>query len=137
MTRPFQKVVAAIIIDKQDNILITQRLLQSHLGGYWEFPGGQVEKNETEEQALVRELREETGLEICIGHKFWEENFDYDIKTVQLSFYFCRLCYSNQSVQLKEIKDFRWIKNNEFSKYQFPPADAALIKQLQKFRYNT
>ncbi|MCK5757936.1 MAG: NUDIX domain-containing protein, partial [Clostridiales bacterium] len=42
MTKPFQKVVAAIIIDKQDNILITQRLLQSHLGGYWEFPGGQV-----------------------------------------------------------------------------------------------
>jgi 8-oxo-dGTP diphosphatase len=130
MDRPFQKVVAAIIIDTQNNILITKRPSASHLGGYWEFPGGKIENGESESQALVRELREETGLDICVINKFWGDEFDYDIKIIHLSFFFCRPCSAGQPVEKIEISDFRWIKKEELSNFKFPPADSALIVEL-------
>jgi 8-oxo-dGTP diphosphatase len=130
MNKFFQKVVAAIIFDEQENILITKRMPDSHLGGYWEFPGGQVEENESEEQALRRELKEETGLDICIVQKFREERFEYDIKFVHLIFYICRLCPAIQDVEKRQISDFRWAKKDRLSKYKFPPADEAIIGKL-------
>jgi len=133
MDKPFLNVVAAIVMDKYNNILITQRLSGSHLGGYWEFPGGQIEKGESEEQALIRELQEETGLDICIDRKFWEEEFDYDIKIIHLSFFLCHLCSPGQVVQRKEINDYHWIKTDALDNYKFPPADTSLINQLRKF----
>ena len=132
MKKPFQKVAAAIIFDERGNILITQRMPESHLGGYWEFPGGKVEKDESAENALIRELEEETGLKICVERKFWEDTFDYGAKTVHLIFFICRLCPPAQSIEKREISDYRWIDKSAFGNYLFPPADSALIEILQQ-----
>ena len=132
MNKPFQKVVAAVIFDEQENILITKRMPDSHLGGYWEFPGGQVEENESKTHALIRELKEETGLDICVEKKFMQETFDYEIKIVHLIFYLCRLCPATQDIEKREISDFRWVKKDELNNYKFPPADEAIIGKLIK-----
>src|ERR1035438_1977423 len=64
--------VSAALIFRAGQLLITQRHAQSHLGGLWEFPGGKREAGESFEQCLVREIREELGVEIAVGELFEE-----------------------------------------------------------------
>lgn len=66
-TRPKIHVVAAVIEDTQGRVLIAQRPSGKHMAGEWEFPGGKVERGEQPQEALVRELREELGIEIGSG----------------------------------------------------------------------
>ena len=130
MSKPLTKVSAALIFNNKNEILITQRPEGSHLAGYWEFPGGQIERNESAEGALVRELKEETGLNIRVGSLYWQEVFEYDIKTIDISFFLCTLIDERQNISTHEIADFLWLKTNQLSNYQFPPADEGLIKKL-------
>jgi len=69
--RKFVEVSAALIF-RDGKLLITQRHARSHLGGLWEFPGGKREAGETFEGCLVREIREELGVEISVGELFEE-----------------------------------------------------------------
>ena len=75
--------VSAALIFRDGKILITQRHAKSHLGGLWEFPGGKREPGETFEQCLVRELREELGIEVEVGGLFEDISHAYAEKTVQ------------------------------------------------------
>ncbi len=65
--------VAAGLIFRDGKLLITQRRTDAHLGGLWEFPGGKREPNETFEECLVRELREELGIEVVVGELWGEQ----------------------------------------------------------------
>jgi len=125
-------VVAAIIYNKKHRILITQRPQNSHLGGLWEFPGGRVENDETAEQALLRELKEELDLDIRVGKLFWRATFEYDIKTVDISFYFCSLQGKRSFIKPIGVQDYRWIKTKELVQFDFPPADKEVIEKLKK-----
>lgn len=78
--------VAAALLFRDGKILIAQRNADSHLGGLWEFPGGKREPGETFEQCLVRELREELGVEVKTGRLFEEITHVYGDKTVHLKF---------------------------------------------------
>jgi len=71
-------------------LLITRRHAAAHLGGLWEFPGGKREPDETFEQCLVREIREELGVEISVGKLFESVTHAYPEKTVRLKFFVCR-----------------------------------------------
>ncbi|MCB0282844.1 MAG: (deoxy)nucleoside triphosphate pyrophosphohydrolase, partial [Calditrichaeota bacterium] len=113
-------------------ILITKRPGHLHLGGLWEFPGGKVEKNERYQQALKREIKEETGLEIVVADLYWKESVSYPEKKVNLFFYNCTLVGENQEIFLHEIDDFRWVKIVELGNYSFPVADNRLIEELKK-----
>src|SRR5260221_13852556 len=79
--------VSAALIFCDGKLLITQRHAKSHLGGRWEFPGGKREAGESFEQCLVREIREELGVEIAVGRVFEEVAHDYPEKTVHLKFF--------------------------------------------------
>jgi mutator protein MutT len=83
--------VSAALIFRDGKLLITQRRAKSHLGGLWEFPGGKLEAGETFEQCLVREIREELGVEISVGELFSEISHDYPEKSVRLEFFICKL----------------------------------------------
>ncbi|MGE0025212.1 MAG: (deoxy)nucleoside triphosphate pyrophosphohydrolase, partial [Hyphomicrobium sp.] len=65
MTKPILLVAAAALIDRDNRVLISKRPAGKSLAGLWEFPGGKVDRGETPEQALRRELREELGIEVC------------------------------------------------------------------------
>lgn len=130
MALPEITVVAAIIYNSENKILITQRPISFHLGGLWEFPGGKVEDNEGYEEALIREIKEETNLDIVVANLFWKESVDYSKKRVHLYFYNCTLNGSNQLVICNEIDDYRWLDKKELILYKFPKADVNLIKKI-------
>jgi 8-oxo-dGTP diphosphatase len=134
MPKKAYNVAAALLFDEQKRILITQRPAGSHLAGFWEFPGGTIEDNESAQDALVREIKEETGLDIKAGKLYWQDCFEYDVKIINISFYFCRRLNEHQKITPLEIADFRWIRLDELQNYKFPPADEALINRLLKNR---
>ena len=121
--------VAAALIFRDGKILITQRHVDSHLGGLWEFPGGKRERNETFEQCLVREIHEELGVEISTNKLFEEIVHAYPDKTVRLKFFSCRLVHGEP--QPLGCAALKWIDESELDNYQFPDADAKLLSKLK------
>ena len=91
VTHPPIDVVAAVIRREDGRILITQRLPDDTLGGYWEFPGGKVDPGEELRAALARELREELGLETEIGAEIHHISHAYPDRDVRLFFYETRM----------------------------------------------
>ena len=120
--------VSAGLISHNGQLLITQRHADAHLGGLWEFPGGKREAGETFEQCLVREIREELGVEIAVGELFEEVCHDYPEKSVRLKFFVCRLV-SGEPRPLG-CQNFVWVNKSQLAGYAFPEADARLLKKL-------
>lgn len=120
-------VSAALIFDK-GRLLITRRRAGSHLGGLWEFPGGKREPNETPEQCLVREIREELGMNIAVGELFEEITHAYEEKTVRLKFFICTWISGGPRALGCEL--FEWAGKDALRAYKFPAADARLLEKL-------
>src|SRR5215472_8837919 len=81
--------VAAGLVFRDGKLLITRRHDDAHLGGLWEFPGGKREANESFEECLARELREELEIEVTVGELIETITHEYADKTVCLRFYRC------------------------------------------------
>lgn len=129
-TSVFQPVeVAAALIFRQGRLLITQRQARSHLGGLWEFPGGKREPSETWEACVVREIREELGVEILLGPLFEEVIHTYPEKSVHLKFFTATLPQGEP--RPLGCADLRWISQSELDQYPFPAADARLLEKLK------
>lgn len=126
-------VVACILINSAQEILIAQRPKDKKFGEYWEFAGGKVEPHETRGSALVRELKEELNLDLTgelFTHFHREINLD-----VLVDFY---LCYPKKTLtpQSMENQDFRWVKIEELKTINFIPSNQKvldlLVNHLQK-----
>src|SRR6185437_10312210 len=113
--------VSAGLVFRNGKLLITQRHADAHLGGLWEFPGGKREADETFEQCLVRELREELGIEVEVGESVESLTHAYPEKTVLLKFFRCR--WKQYEPRAIDCLDFRWITPGELGDYEFPAAD--------------
>lgn len=121
--------VAAALVFRDGKLLITQRYAQAHLGGLWEFPGGKREPEETFEECLVRELREELGIEVLVGKLVESITHEYPEKTVHLRFFRC--AWKQHEPQPIGCPAFRWITAPELADYAFPAADARLLAILR------
>ena len=99
-------VAVGILIDAQERFLMTSRPHGKVYAGYWEFPGGKLEANETVEQALRRELFEELGVVIEHAIQWREELVDYPHALVRL--YFCRVFAWDGELQMREGQHFTW-----------------------------
>ncbi len=120
--------VTAAIIQKDNKILIAKRASDKHLAGYWEFPGGKIEDEETDELCLVRELQEEMGIEVAVKGFFMENTHQYKEKRVLLKAYFCEIIKGD--IVLNDHDEYAWINKNEFENYHFAPADVPFVKAL-------
>jgi len=127
------QVAVAVIENENNEVCIGLRHVNSHQGGLWEFPGGKVEKDETAEQSLVREIKEELGLTIKqfrplinVTHTY-RDNSPH--KTVCLHVYRV-LSYEGQAEGL-EGQQLKWVKLSRLSDFDFPAANLAIIKALQ------
>ncbi len=129
VTHPPIDVVAAVIRGMDGRLLITQRLADDTLGGYWEFPGGKVDPGEEARAALAREMREELGVEAAIGDLIHHIVHAYPDRDVRLSFYETRIVAGEP--QKLEVADLRWVTLDELGDYQFPEADRPLLDQLR------
>jgi 8-oxo-dGTP diphosphatase len=125
--------VSAGLIFRDGKLLITRRRPEAHLGGLWEFPGGKREPGEAFEQCLVRELREELGVEIAVDGLFEEIIHIYPEKTVRLKFFFCRLLAGEP--QPLDCAALQWVGKSELNQYAFPAADAQLLDKLRAYNF--
>lgn len=121
------EVVAAIIWDKE-KFMICQRPANKMRGLLWEFVGGKVEAEETKEQALIRECREELGITLSVGKKYMETVHEYPDITVHLTLF--EAVVADGTPQKLEHSDIRWITVEDIPKYDFCPADEAILNRL-------
>ncbi len=122
--------VVAGVIRRNSLILITQRRTGDTLGGYWEFPGGKVERDEDLPTALRRELLEELGVEVEVGSELQRVVHPYPDRDVRLYFFEATLLRGEP--RPIEAADLRWVRPSELLDYQFPEADRPLIEMLRK-----
>ncbi|PPD23725.1 MAG: DNA mismatch repair protein MutT [Methylobacter sp.] len=126
---PVLQVAAGVVRDAQGRVLIARRPAKVHQGGLWEFPGGKLEPGESVQQALVRELHEEVGIDvlgikplICIKH-------EYPDLAVQLHVFWVD-GFSGQA-HGREGQPFAWVTPQELDKYRFPAANRAIVNAVK------
>jgi 8-oxo-dGTP diphosphatase len=120
--------VAAGLVFRNGLLLIAQRHPQSHLGGLWEFPGGKRHADESFEDCLRRELREELDIEIEVNELFESITHTYPEKTVHLKFFRC--AWLRNEPRAIGCQDFAWVARDQLSSYAFPAADERLLDKL-------
>lgn len=123
--------VVAGVVCHDDQILITKRKRDTHLAGFWEFPGGKAEPGETEAKTLTRELAEELAIEVIVGELLERTRFDYPERTVSLAFYRCRLDADSPQPVARDVAEWRWVQAAELDKFPFPAANENLLKLLK------
>jgi 8-oxo-dGTP diphosphatase len=129
--RPIVLVAAAALIDVDGRVLICQRPEGKSLAGLWEFPGGKVEKGETPEECLIRELHEELGITVaqaCLA-PFVFASHTYEKFHLLMPLYLLRRWEG--VVTAKEHKAMAWVKPDKLSDYDMPPADIPLVAWLR------
>ena len=117
--------VVAGIIYKNNKFLIAQRNLNKSQGGLWEFPGGKVEKDESYERALIREIKEELNADIEVNEYIGESIYQYPEKDIKLIFYKAKLL--SDRIELLEHGSYKWITKDEKDKYEFAGADKVVF----------
>src|SRR3989344_7255961 len=123
--------VTAAIIEKNGKFLIARRKKGKHLEYKWEFPGGKVEQQETSEECLVRELKEEFGIIAEVSDFVTESIFDYGDRKIRLLGY--RAKYVSGKFKLNAHDKIKWIFASEFGKFDFAEADLPLIEKISIF----
>ncbi|MGB1153614.1 MAG: 8-oxo-dGTP diphosphatase MutT [Paracoccaceae bacterium] len=126
-------VSAVALIDRDGRVLLAQRPEGKSMAGLWEFPGGKVEKGETPEAALVRELHEELGIETwdsCLAPLTFASH-KYEDFHLLMPLYACRKW--SGIVQPKEGQTLKWVAARDLSKYPMPAADLPLIPILREW----
>lgn len=120
--------VAAGLVFRRGQLLITQRPAGGHLAGLWEFPGGKREPGETFEQCLQRELREELGVEVDVIELVEAINHDYPGRRVHLRFFRC--AWRQHEPRALGCPAFRWVAPHQLGEHEFPAADRQLLERL-------
>lgn len=123
------QVAVAIIVDEQRRILITQRPLHAPHGGYWEFPGGKLEANESADCALIREIKEEVGLEILKHQFLGEVNHQYTNRLVQLLIFLVTE-FSGTPLCIEGQLAMKWVRLEELNPDDFPEANREVIQLI-------
>ena len=123
------KVVAAIL-QKKDKILIARKKEGKPLAGYFEFPGGKIEKGETPEESLARELMEEMNIKIDVKEYVGESIYDYgNGKVISLLGYISEII--DGEIKLSDHDRYEWVTLEEINNYKIAPADIPLIDKLR------
>jgi mutator protein MutT len=122
--------VAAALVFHRGKLLVAQRFDTDHQGGLWEFPGGKRRAEESYEDCLRRELREELGIEIEVGAVLENITHQYPDRTVRLRF-FCCTWTANEPRSLG-CQAWTWVAREQLLSYAFPAADQRLLKRLQE-----
>ena len=124
-------VSAVALIDAEGRVLLAQRPEGKSMAGLWEFPGGKVEPGETPEAALVRELKEELGIDTwssCLAPLTFASH-SYEDFHLLMPLFACRKWEGIVSAQ--EGQNLAWVRANRLRDYDMPPADVPLIPILR------
>lgn len=121
--------IAIILHPESDAVLVTKRRSGTHVGGYWEFPGGKIEIGESDEDCVKREVIEETGLQVIILGRLPELSYEYVDRTVDLIPFLCSSFIAD--FQCLESEAGAWAPLNALDNYDFPAANGELVAGLK------
>jgi A/G-specific adenine glycosylase len=124
---PHHEIVVAVV-RRNGRYLIGKRPTSGLLGGLWEFPGGKIEPGETHEQALVREVREETGLEVSVGACIATVDHAYSHFAVTLHVYACEAIAGRARAHFHS--ELKWVLRSQLDGYAFPAANRRFLDRL-------
>ena len=129
--RPIVIVAACALLDKKGAVLIAKRPHGRPLAGLWEFPGGKVEPGEEPEEALIRELHEELGIEIAKSDlsPLTFASHAYPDFHLLMPVYLCRRW--DGVATAREGQKLQWVHPRDMGDYPMPPADVPLVSQLR------
>lgn len=123
-------VAVGVIVNSKGEICIALRPEGKHLAGYWEFPGGKVESDESVQEALARELHEELAINVHGSSPLTKIHFEYPEKNVCLDVHWVK-DFSGEA-QGKEQQVIKWVSPESLSDYQFPEANVTIIKAIRE-----
>ncbi|MFL0810598.1 MAG: 8-oxo-dGTP diphosphatase MutT [Agarilytica sp.] len=126
------RVAVGVIINPQYQVCIALRPKGKHLAGYWEFPGGKIEQEESVGDALKRELFEELAIDVKSSEPFTDIHFEYPEKKVCLHVHLVREFGGEAKGQ--EFQEVRWVEISQLAEYQFPEANLTILKALAEWR---
>ena len=123
-------VAACALIDADGRVLIAERPAGKPMAGLWEFPGGKIEAGERPEVCLIRELKEELGIDVkeeCLAPLTFASHLYPDFHLL-MPLYVCRRWEG--IVEPREAQKLKWVRPNDLRNYPMPPADEPLIPHL-------
>ena len=126
-------VAACLLVDVDGRVLIARRPEGKAMAGLWEFPGGKVDAGETPEEALIRELREELGIDVteaCLA-PFTFASHTYEDFHLLMPLFVCRVWEGTP--RPREGQTVRWVRPERLKDYDMPPADRPLIAMIRDF----
>lgn len=131
--KPIVHVAAVVLIDADDRVLLAQRPPGKSMAGLWEFPGGKIEPGETPEVALIRELREELGIDTeasCLAPLTFASHGYANFHLV-MPLYVCRVWTGTP--RAREHAELTWVPIPRLSEYPMPPADVPLVAMIRDY----
>jgi 8-oxo-dGTP diphosphatase len=132
-SKPLVLVAACALIDADGRVLLARRPEGKKMAGLWEFPGGKLNDGETPEAALIRELKEELGIDVasvCLA-PFAFASHEYERFHLLMPLYLCRRWKGTPKP--RENQALAWVRPNKLADYPMPPADKPLIPLLRDF----
>lgn len=121
--------VVAGLIKKNNKLLITRRTFPPELNGKWEFPGGKIERNETPQQGLEREIFEELNMRVCAKNHLMSVRHEHSRGLINLLFYWAEWIEGDPILTDHDM--FAWVDIHELNHYDFAPADGIVVQKLQ------
>jgi len=121
-------IVTAAAMVRNGKVLIAQREAGSHMEYRWEFPGGKLEPDETPEECIIREIKEELDMDIEVIDIYKVVKFEYKEKDILLLCYLCRILRGEG--KSLECNDFKWVTRDELKGFNFVPADLPIVEKL-------
>lgn len=121
-------VAVGIIRNTEREIFLTKRKPDTFLAGYWEFPGGKFEADESAQEALARELHEEVGIEVIQSVPFDNVSVEFDDRVVHLHFFLVE-DYQGEPFG-REGQRSAWVAQQDLIAERFPEANAAIVQTL-------
>lgn len=126
-TKPIPVVCAIIVLDNK--ILAVQRAKNMSLPLKWEFPGGKLEPNETEQDCIKREIKEELNIEIEVKNRLTPSYFEYPNIIIELIPYLAQ--YLSGEILLTEHNGYQFLSTSELNNLDWAEADLPILKELQ------
>jgi 8-oxo-dGTP diphosphatase len=119
---------ALAVIEKDGAVLLTLRPAGAHLEGHWEFPGGRIEPGESPETCIVRELREELGVEVRVTASLGVIDHEYPDRRVRLHGFRCEIVSGEPRPLASD--GMEWVRSEALRGRRLPPADQAVLPWL-------
>ena len=124
-------VVAVVLVDRDGRVLLSQRPSGKSMAGLWEFPGGKIENGEVPEEALIRELKEELGIDTwssCLAPLSFASH-SYEDFHLLMPVFICRKWVGSPTPM--EGQALKWVNRDKLKDYPMPPADIRMIAVIR------